>query len=81
MSIYQQAKARFESDQTHPSDKPDSLTRRGETLIAAKYYGNQDKQMIKELWESTIKALFPSAKIHKTTVHPLWYTVRCYFSI
>ena len=77
---YQQAKARFQSS-TRPADKPDSLTRRGNILIAAKYYGNQDKRMIAKWWEDTIRKLFPAARIHKTTVCQRWYTARCYFTI
>ena len=81
MTIYQKAKARFDSDQTHPGDKPDSLTRRGNTLIAAKFYGSYDKRFLKDWWEKTIKDLFPSATIHRTTVDKRWHTVRCYFSL
>ena len=61
--------------------RPDSLTRRNGTLIAAKFYGQYDKRMIAQWWSDSIRELFPDATIHKTTVCPRWYTVRCYFSL
>ena len=81
MNIYQQAKARFNHSYTRSAARPDSLTRRGDTLIAAKFYGRYDKEMIRKWWADSIKELFPNATIHKMTVCPRWYTVRCYFSI
>ena len=80
MNIYQQAKARFNHPHTRSAARPDSLTRRGSILIAAKFYGQYDKKMITKWWTDSIRELFPDAIIQKTTVGR-WYTVRCYFSI
>ena len=80
-SLYQTAKARFNETTTRSAARPDSLTRRNGTLIAAKFYGQYDKRMIAEWWSDSIRELFPDATIHKTTVCPRWYTVRCYFSL
>ena len=78
--IYQTAKARFNEPTTKSIDRPDSFVRRGDTLIAGKFYGQYDKRMIQQWWTDSIRELFPNASIHKTTVSR-WYTVRCYFSI
>ena len=80
-SLYQTAKSRFNETTTRSAARPDSLTRRNGTLIAAKFYGQYDKRMIAEWWSDSIRELFPDATIHKTTVCPRWYTVRCYFSL
>ena len=79
--IYQTAKARFNETTTRSAARPDSLTRRNGTLIAAKFYGQYDKRMVRQWWSDSIRELFPDATIHKTTVCPRWYTVRCYFSL
>ena len=80
-SPYQTAKSRFNETTTRSAARPDSLTRRNGTLIAAKFYGRYDKRMIAQWWSDSIRELFPDATIHKTTVCPRWYTVRCYFSL
>lgn len=77
MTIYQEAKVRF--NKLREGQRPDSLTRRGETLIATKYFGNYDKGWLTESWEKIIRDLFPTATIHKVTISR-WYVVRAYFT-
>lgn len=66
---YQEAKDRVAALSPHAYIRPDSLTKRGDTLIARRAFApKKDKTWIGLAWAGSVKLLFPEAKIKKTSV-------------
>ena len=81
MNTYQQAKARIHQEPPISYNRPDSLTRRGNLLIARFHYNHswQAEQAIDD-WQGVILYLFPKANIIKTTADRK-NNIRCYFAL
>ena len=81
MTDYQIAKARINHEPPISYNRPDSLTRRGNVLIARFAYNHwwtADNAIAD--WQGIILCLFPNATIIKTTADR-WNHIRCYFSL
>ena len=81
MNIYQQAQARINALPPISYSRPDSLTRRGDVLIARFAYSHRwtaDKAIAD--WQGVILHLFPGAKVIKTTADRRNH-IRCYFTL
>ena len=81
MNIYQQAQARINALPLISYNRPDSLTRRGDVLIARFAYNPRwtPEQAIAD-WREVIRSLFPSATVIKTTADRR-NNIRCYFTL
>ena len=81
MNIYQQAQARINALSPFSGHRPDSLTRRGDTLIARRGYPFTYKPAFAAiLWAANIKELFPEAQIIRNSVDRK-NNARCYFRL
>ena len=80
-SPYQTAKSRINRESPISYNRPDSLTRRGDVLIARFRYGSRwtPEQAIAD-WRDVIISLFPTAAVIKTTADRQ-NQIRCYFSL
>lgn len=80
-ATYQVAKARIDQERPISYNRPDSLTRRGDVLIARFHYNHSWKpnKAIAD-WREVILYLFPNAHIVKTTADRK-NNVRCYFKL
>ena len=81
MNTYQQAKVRINHEPPISYNRPDSLTRRGDVLIARFAYNHwwtADNAIAD--WQSVILYLFPNANIITTTADRQNH-IRCYFSL
>lgn len=79
MNAYQQAQARIDQEPPISYNRPDSLTRRGDMLIARFAYNSRwtPEQAITD-WREVILSLFPNATVIKTTADRRNH-IRCYF--
>ena len=74
---YQQAKARVESLSPFAFIRPDSLTKRGDTLIARRVFAPRHRELIGLSWAASVRQLFPEAQIVRTDVDRT-YNARCW---
>ena len=81
MNAYQQAQARINALPAISYNRPDSLTRRGDILIARFAYNHRwtAEQAIED-WEAVIQYLFPNAHVIKPTADKRNH-IRCYFTL
>ena len=81
MTDYQIAKARIAELSDFSGHRPDSLTRRNETLIARRSYPfTYHPTFASIIWASNIKELFPEARILRNSVDRK-NNARCYFTL
>ena len=81
MTDYQVAKARIDQLSDFSGYRPDSLTRRGDTLIARRSYPfSYSRAFASQVWATNISELFPEARILRNSVDRK-NNARCYFSI
>ena len=73
---YKIAKARLASQ----TCKPESLTRRGETLIACFISPQWDKKVLQGMYFEMFRSLFPGADIQRISITPC-HISRVYFSL
>ena len=81
MNAYQRAQARINALPPISYSRPDSLTRRGDVLIARFAYGSRwtTAKAIAD-WREVILSLFPNATVIKTTADRQ-NNIRCYFTL
>ena len=81
MTDYQIAKARIAELSDFSGLHPDSLTRRGNVLIARRGYPfTYNPAFASIIWASNIKELFPEARIIRNSVDSK-NNARCYFRL
>ena len=74
---YQDAKARIKTLSPFAFIRPDSFTRRGDTMIARRRFAPKYKGIIGIQWAASISLLFPEAKIVRTHVDTK-HNARCW---
>ena len=81
VNTYQQAQSRINALPPISYNRPDSLTRRGDVLIARFRYGFRwtAERAIAD-WREVIRSLFPGATVIKTTADRQ-NNIRCYFTL
>ena len=81
MNAYQQAQARINALPPISYSRPDSLTRRGDVLIARFVYNPRwTAEQATADWREVILSLFPNATVIKTTADRRNH-IRCYFTL
>lgn len=74
---YRQAKDRINELSPFAFIRPDSFTRRGDVFIARRAFVPKDRNLIGLEWASSVKQLFPEARIIRTYVDRK-YHARCW---